>query len=221
MTETGDFGGQAPEPRRRRYVVLAAIAVILVLLGGAAVGIKGGWFGDDPPAAGGLAHPLPSTPRAFTAAVLAHVPAGVTVIWSNGEGGLPDDNPSDDQPGDFFTHTLFCGVLLRQGSREVSLSLTASQPEGPVPGFIADGIFKRDNAGNVISEMMIGESGVTVLEEVQIPSTTPLPLTTKDLQALVNDPRVGIQTDAATLARSKHIRSYVDPAPGTSWGEDE
>jgi hypothetical protein len=94
----------------------------------------------------------------------------------------------------------------------------AGKPGGAIPKGFPDSMFKRDARGNVISETLIGEGGVVALEMVQTPSATPLPLSTDDLRALVNDPRVGIQTDAATLARSRHIPSYLDDPPAIRWG---
>jgi hypothetical protein len=219
--ETVNFGGNAPESRRRRYVV-GGLLVALLIVGVAAFESYAGWFDpkhDDHHAAT-TASTVPSTPRALTAAVLAHIPNGVTVVWSSGARGSGQGIPGIG-PAANLRHRLTSSMLLRVGSDEFFLSVTTGpHNQALVPDGLGKGLITRDKQGRGIRETMAGSlNGVpTVITESASPrSEGPLPLSDGELEAILADPLVGVQTDAATLARSQHLSSYTDSPPTLTW----
>lgn len=215
--------GVQSTPSRRRWVMPAVGATVLALLAGAALaGSVAGWFEGDAEAAGGIAHPVPSNSRALTAAVLKHVPAGVTVVWSSGSNGHP---AAESGPAEMLSGTISAEVLMRVGDDQFFLSVVSSPADGDghgASGFraLADGVITRDKQGRPVSEMIGGDAdgGSTLIVESANPQPeVAMPFSDADLKALLADPLVGQQTDTATLARSRSLSSYTTPPPPLTW----
>lgn len=222
VTETMEVGPPEPDPRSRRRVTGVLAAAVVALAGVALVGSQAGWFDNDAEADAphAIAHPVASNPRALTAAVLTHIPDGVTVVWSSGSGDVADSTPGIG-PAATLRKTLLSAVLMKVGTEEFFLSVvTGPSNQAVVPDAVADAHITRDKQGRAINEMIFGSSGgsPTVISESASPTShADLPLSDADLKAILADPLVGVQTDAATIARSKALSSYTDSPPPLTW----
>jgi hypothetical protein len=221
MTETVDFGGRVPDPKRRRYVVLAVIVAAVALAVVAVLESQAGWFDDKPKdSSRQIDHALPSTPRALTAAVLTHIPEHVTVVWSSASGGMARGTPGIG-PAAGLRRSLVSSVLMRVGSDEFYLSVVTGPPhQALVPDALGEGLFTRDRHGRTIKETVAGSTkgNPTLITESASPTSHgELPLSDGELKAILADPLVGVQTDAATLARSRTLPRYTDSPPALTW----
>ncbi len=222
VTETMEVGPPAPDPSRRRRVVGVGVGALMLLAVAALVGSQAGWFDNDAEADASttIAHPVTSNPRALTAAILAHIPDDVTVVWSTGSGDLSDGTPGIG-PAATFRKTLTSSILMRVGPDEYFLSVvTGPGNQAMVADPLSDGLITRDKQGRPVNEMLTGSASgnPTLASESASPTSSgDLPLSDAELKAILADPLVGQQTDAATIARSKTLSSYTDSPPPLTW----
>lgn len=222
VQETMQVGPPAPDPKRRRWFVGLSVAAAVAVAAGTLVGIQAGWFDNDAKADApiGIDHPVPSNPRALTAAVLSHVPDGVTVVWSSASGGMPRATPGIGPAANVRT-SLTSSVLMRVCRSEFFLSVIAGPSnQAVVPDAIGDGIITRDKQGRPVNETVAGSvHGIPIVisESASPRSRADLPLADADLKAILADPLVGLQTDAATLARARKLSRYTDSPPPLTW----
>jgi hypothetical protein len=223
VQETMRVGSPAPDPKRQRRLVGGAVAAALVLAGAALVSSQPGWFDKDaktdvPRVM--IDHLVPSNPRALTAAVLAHIPDGVTVVWSSGTGGLTRGTPGIG-PAVTLRRSLTSSVLLKVGQSEFSLSVvTGPSNQSMVPDSLGHGLVTRDKQGHPVSVVVAGSAKGTptlITESAGPTARGDLPLSDMDLRAILADPLVGLQTDAATLARARTLPSYTESPPPLTW----
>jgi hypothetical protein len=158
VQETMRVGAPAPDPKRQRRLVGGAIAATLVLAGAALVSSQPGWFDKnaktDVPIV--IDHPVPSNPRALTAAVLAHIPQGVIVVSSSGSGGLTPGTPGIG-PGVTLRRSLTSSVLLKVGRSEFSLSVvTGPSNQEMVPDSLGHGVVTRDKQRHPVTVVAAG-----------------------------------------------------------------
>jgi hypothetical protein len=222
VSETMQVGKPATDPAPRRRVVGLVVAVAAVLAGGALAGSRAGWFDNDADADAPqvITHPVPSNPRALTAAILTHIPDGVTVVWSSASADLADGTPGIG-PAATLRKSLTSSILMRVGRNEFFLSVvTGPSNQAMVPDSLGHGLFTRDQQGRVVNEMVAGSArgNPTLVSESASPkSRGNLPLSDADLKAILADPLVGVQTDAATLARARTLSSYAASPPPLIW----
>ncbi len=224
VPETVEFGSGEPTPRRWVRAVGVAIAGAAILATVAIWATQAGWLDNDAEAdahlPSAIAHPMASNPRALTAGVLAHIPDGVTVVWSTGSGDLTQGTRGIG-PAATLRTTLSSSVLMRVGRDEFFLTVVIGPGNQQlVPDALGQGLITRDKQGRAVNEM-VGASAngsPTLISESASPtSTADLPLSDADLKAILADPLVGTQTDAATLARSRALSSFTDSPPPLTW----
>ena len=210
----GDPSNRGRSKRRRRTALIAAGAAVLVLAGAAAVGAEKGLLGDDETSSALGSGAVPSTSRALAAAVLAHVPESVEVVWATGYDLSALAAPMSSKMPDGVTSV----ILLRSGGHEY-LVIAGAYDNGTSEG-VNMTVPHRDARGRIDSEnlfLMRGEEGLTILEIAGPGGAGHLPLSESELHEMANDPLVGTRTTRVMLAKARSLSSYQQNPPPLSW----
>lgn len=207
-------GDSGKRTRRRRLLVCVAAVVVVSAIGG--IGFGTDWFGgsDSGDTSGRL---VKNDPKALAAAVVAHLPYGVSVTWASGTGKLGRQaGPGSNLEGDLSDF-----LLLKWDNHQYLLAVEVStNPAGTGLPSMNSTKYRDDSEGRLLSIFAthwFSDHMVEVSEFADPSGAGDMPLQQSDLQRIVHDSLVSMQTTEGAFEDSRNLASYRTKMPVVKW----
>lgn len=201
--------------RRRRWPLVSAAVGVVVVLAIVVAGFSTSWFGRS--GSDSSSRLVKSDSKALAAAVIADLPYGVSVSWSSGSGKLG----RAAGPGSDLQGGLNAFLLLKWDNHQYILSVdNATTPPGNSITSNGSIKFGYDNEGrpSSLSGMHWWHDHMVEVTELAGPGGAgDLPLQRSDVQRLLQDNLLSVQTTQDMFDKSRDLANYRTKMPVVKW----